>query len=237
MSSTLFVLGLAISASATTFTTIMIGRVLVGLGVGIGFVASPNYLSEISPKEYRGYFTSWSEIGCNVGVLFGFSTSTLINADFFGLVSGWRLMFVTGCMLPLLLIGLVFSVMVESPRWLVRRERYNDSLDLLRRLYPAGFDVSDVLRNIKDDIEREKDIQQLDGWDFLLHPAPIVWRMLVVGLGIAIAHEICGIDAIQYYLVFILQALGITNEVQQAKFFDCTSFSKAVLSICLDFVS
>ena len=127
--------------------------------------------------------------------------------------------------------------MVESPRWLVRRERYNDSLDLLRRLYPAGFDVSDVLRNIKDDIEREKDIQQLDGWDFLLHPAPIVWRMLVVGLGIAIAHEICGIDAIQYYLVFILQALGITNEVQQAKFFDCTSFSKAVLSICLDFVS
>ena len=226
ISSTLFVLGLAISASATTFTTIMIGRVLVGLGVGIGFVASPNYLSEISPKEYRGYFTSWSEIGCNVGVLFGFSTSAFINADFFGLVGGWRLMFATGCMLPLLLIGLVFSVMVESPRWLVRRERYNDSLDVLRRLHPAGFDVSNVLLNIKDDIEREKDLQQLDGWNFLIHPAPIVRRMLAIGLGIAISHEICGIDAIQYYLVFILQALGISNEVEQAKFLISLAFLK-----------
>ena len=226
ISSALFVLGSTITALSMTYTTIMIGRVLVGLGVGIGFATSPNYLSEISPKEHRGYFTSWTEIGCNVGILFGFSTSLCIHANYFGFVSGWRLMFAIGCILPLVLICLALFVMVESPRWLVRRGRYQDGLDVLTRLYPGGYDVSSVLKDIQNDIELEKAMQQMHDWNFVVHPSPAVRRMLSIGLGIAICHEICGIDAIQYYLVFILQASGITNQLEQAKFLIALAFLK-----------
>ena len=52
------------------------------------------------------------------------------------------------------------------------------------------------------------------GWDAILSPSPAVKRMVIVGVGSAIAQQICGIDAIQYYLVEILKDSGVedTNE-------------------------
>ena len=55
---TLFFLGSAIMAAATSPAILIVGRVFVGLGVGMASMASPLYISEASPARVRGALVS-----------------------------------------------------------------------------------------------------------------------------------------------------------------------------------
>jgi MFS family permease len=69
-----FIVGVLIVVMAQSFTTLMMGRVFVGLGVGFGLAIDSLYISEISPAANRGRLVTWCEIGTNVGVLLGFGS-------------------------------------------------------------------------------------------------------------------------------------------------------------------
>jgi SP family myo-inositol transporter-like MFS transporter 13 len=55
---TLFFIGSAIMAAATSPAILIVGRVFVGLGVGMASMASPLYISEASPPKVRGALVS-----------------------------------------------------------------------------------------------------------------------------------------------------------------------------------
>lgn len=55
---TLFFMGSAIMASAMNPSILIVGRVFVGLGVGMASMASPLYISEASPTRVRGALVS-----------------------------------------------------------------------------------------------------------------------------------------------------------------------------------
>jgi hypothetical protein len=39
--------------------------------------------------------------------------------------------------------------------------------------------------------------------------------MLIVGVGVAVCQQLVGIDAIQYFLLFILKQAGVTSTADQ----------------------
>jgi MFS family permease len=131
-----FIIGSIIMASATNYTVLMVGRVFVGLGVGFGLAIDPLYIAEISPAEHRGRLVTWSEIAINVGLVFGFFSGIM----FYGVADDlqWRLMFAMGCILPIVMIILVQTVMPESPRFLVEKQRIPEARQILKTLYPEG---------------------------------------------------------------------------------------------------
>ena len=49
----------------------------------------------------------------------------------------------------------------------------------------------------------------------ILFPTPAFKRMLLVGVGTAIAQQAVGIDAIQYFLVYILDEAGVKTRKTQ----------------------
>jgi len=55
---TLFLIGSIILAAAPNPATLIVGRVFVGLGVGMASMASPLYISEASPTRVRGALVS-----------------------------------------------------------------------------------------------------------------------------------------------------------------------------------
>jgi sugar porter (SP) family MFS transporter len=209
-----FLIGIFIMIMSHSLQTLMVGRAFVGWGIGVGLSIDPLYISEVSPPQSRGSLVTYSEIAINVGLVFGFSTSLFLS----GLNDSmeWRVMFLLGAIMPLLLIIVVFKVMPESPRWLVQRGRHDEARNVLEMIYPEGFDVTPVLESIKEAIQRDSSTNMALGWSFLWRPSPAVFRMLLVGVGAPVAQQMVGIDAIQYYLVDVIARSGIDSKEGQS---------------------
>jgi MFS family permease len=75
--------------------------------------------------------------------------------------------------------------------------------------------VEPVVVDIKEALEREEMAEHAVGWGIICSPTPAIRRMLIVGVGIAIAQQAVGIDAIQYYLLDVLAQSGIDSETKQ----------------------
>ena len=75
-----------------------------------------------------------------------------------------------------------------------------------------AFDVEPVIQDIKEALERERIAEEAVGWNMILMPTPAIRRMLMVGVGTAIAQQAVGIDAIQYYVIDVLEESGVESE-------------------------
>ena len=106
----LFTIGAAVMALAPTVQVLMIGRLIIGVGVGAASQIVPLYLSEVAPIQIRGK-------------LVAFNVTMIVFAQFLASIlaflirPNWRLMLgLAGVPSFLQLIGILF--MPESPRWL-----------------------------------------------------------------------------------------------------------------------
>ena len=106
----LFTIGAFTMAFAPSIVVLMIGRVLVGLGVGVAAQIVPLYLSETAPLEIRGKVIAINTAMITGGQLFSVILVFLIRPN-------WRLMLGLSAVPSVLqFIGMIF--LPESPRWL-----------------------------------------------------------------------------------------------------------------------
>jgi len=129
-------------------------------------------------------------------------------------------MFGLGAILPMIIVFLAIFVMPDSPRWLLMKGRQDEARRVLKELLypPPDTDALDeMVADIRDKIATEAQTTAdaaAVGWtSFWLVPS--IKRMLLVGVGIAVAQQLVGIDAIQYFLVFILDEAGIHSRTEQ----------------------
>lgn len=177
------------------------------------------YISEISPAKHRGYLVTWSEIAINAGIVLGFSLGIFfadINPG-----AQWRIMLALGMVMPAIFIFLVLNILPESPRWLVAKSHDDDAKVVLQQVYPENYPVHEIIDDIKEALERERIAEQTFGWSVILSPTPAFRRMLLVGIGTAIAQQAVGIDALQYYLVDVLESSGLHSERMQSFLMVC----------------
>jgi predicted MFS family arabinose efflux permease len=126
-------------------------------------------------------------------------------------------MFLCGSILPILMIILVLTVMVESPRWLVSKDRVDDAIIVLQQIYPPNVDTKSIIYEIQESIQRDKQAENGSvGWSIIRHPTPGFQRMLLIGISMAIAQQAIGIDAIQYYLLDVIDEAGYASVQRQS---------------------
>lgn len=209
----LFIVGTVIVCIAQNYEILIIGRMFLGLGVGFGLAIDPLYISEISPACHRGQLVTWSEFALNIGIVLGFASGIIFSGV--PANKAWRYMFGLGAILPSILLIFVSFVMPESPRWLMANEREEEALSILRRIYPQGFQVELIAKDIRESLVKEALAENTVGWGVIFFPTPAFRRMLLVGISVAIAQQAVGIDAIQYYMVYILEESGISDRTEQ----------------------
>ena len=109
----LFVAGAILMAAAPAPWMIILGRIFVGLGVGMASMTAPLYISEASPARVRGALVSTNGMLITGGAFLSY----VINYAFTKIHGTWRWMLgVAG--LPALIQFLLMLWLPESPRWL-----------------------------------------------------------------------------------------------------------------------
>ena len=119
-----FIIGATVLYSATEYSTLLVGRILMGCAVAISGVADVAYLHEISPIQYRGSIVSCNEAcisaGFMISYLSGYGISVLVPNG------GWRYMFLLGGLVAIVqLICMLY--MPESPVWLRQKGRIEEA--------------------------------------------------------------------------------------------------------------
>lgn len=143
VSSLIFVVGsLLLSIFAVNYTSLIIGRFVVGLGVGAASMVMPLYVCEASPTNIRGAMVTY----VNVAITFGQVFSACVDGAFAEVHEGWKWMLGLAA-IPAAIQFIGFFFMPESPRWLLE----NNYVD-------QGRAVLKSIRNVDDAEEEAQDI-------------------------------------------------------------------------------
>jgi MFS transporter, SP family, arabinose:H+ symporter len=198
----LFIVGSIWSAIAQEVYSFMIARFLGGVAIGISTVASPMYISEISPPENRGRLAGMFQFNIVFGILMAFFSNYLlasIGED------AWRWML--GIMaIPSVIYTLSCLAIPESPRWLLTVGRRAQAIAVMKLISPESS---------------ETDIQQSANAMTAANDQPDVrfgfWskrmmRPIMIAFLVAFFNQMSGINAILYFAPRIFELTGLGQQ-------------------------
>ncbi|WOK99504.1 hypothetical protein Cni_G08216 [Canna indica] len=194
-------------ASARNPTYLIVGRVFVGLGVGMASMTSLLYISEASPARIRGALVSTNGFLITGGQFL----SNLINLAFTKAPGTWRWMLGVAA-LPALVQFVLMLLLPESPRWLYRKRREEEAGAILRKIYPAT-EVEGEIRALRESVEaeiREEGSSEKINLIKLLK-TKTVRRGLIAGVGLQVFQQFVGINTVMYYSPTIVQLAGFAS--------------------------
>ncbi|XP_028804551.1 probable inositol transporter 2 [Neltuma alba] len=203
----LFFAGSVIMSAATGPPILLVGRVFVGLGVGMASMASPLYISEASPTRVRGALVSLNGFLITGGQFLSY----VINLAFTKAPGTWRWMLGVAAAPALIQIALML-MLPESPRWLFRKGKEEEAKAILKKIYPPG-EVEDEINALKESVEMEvKESASSEEVSILkLLKTTTVRRGLYAGMGLQIFQQFVGINTVMYYSPTIVQLAGFAS--------------------------
>ncbi|MCG2462784.1 sugar porter family MFS transporter [Flavobacteriaceae bacterium F89] len=189
-------------AVAANFTQLVVARIVGGLGVGAASMLSPLYISEIAPAHKRGMLVSLYQLAIVIGINIVFFANYMIagsNTEQWNIDLGWRYMLGSET-IPAILFLLALFFVPESPRWLSKKGRDVEALDVLSKINSKEIAIK-VHFDIKAVLGQEKGtLSELF--------APGLRVAMVIGIFLALFSQITGINAIMYYAPEILKGAG-----------------------------
>lgn len=192
-----FIIGALGSGFAGGVATLIVSRVVLGLGVGTASSLIPTYLAELSPADKRGFLTGLFQLMVMTGILIAYISNYALS----GLFSGWRWM-LGGAAIPALILFLGALVLPESPRFLVRQGREQEAGQVLSRMYAGNTDAVRVnLEQI-----REQAAVEDGGWHELF--GSFARPALIAAIGLAVFQQVMGCNTVLYYAPTIFTDVG-----------------------------
>jgi sugar porter (SP) family MFS transporter len=210
----LFAVSSVCTGWAPNFSVFAFWRIIGGVAIGMASNLSPLYIAEVSPAHLRGRLVSLNQLTIVIGILLAdmvnwliarplpaHATSAMIAASWDGQV-GWRWMF-SAVALPsaVFLIGAV--LIPESPRWLARQGRDQESRDILARIagsIHADRELSAIQETLRGEQAGRIKLSEL--------MAPGLLKIIGIGVVLAIFQQWCGINVIFSYAQDIFNAAG-----------------------------
>ena len=110
-------------------------RFVAGMGIGGQYAAINSAIDEMMPSKYRGRVDIWINGTYWAGAIIG-SFASLIFLNAFAVNVGWRLAFLMGPVLALVVI-VVGRTLPESPRWLMTHGRVEEAERELAKIEDA----------------------------------------------------------------------------------------------------
>uniref|UniRef100_A0A0E0FFU0 Major facilitator superfamily (MFS) profile domain-containing protein n=1 Tax=Oryza nivara TaxID=4536 RepID=A0A0E0FFU0_ORYNI len=211
--------GAFLSATAHDVRTMIIGRLLAGIGIGISSALVPLYISEvlehaqqlsylrlrlqISPTEIRGALGSVNQLFICIGIL----AALVAGLPLAGNPAWWRTMFGIS-IVPSILLALGMAVSPESPRWLFQQGKLSQAETAIKKLY-GREKVAEVMYDLKAASQGSSEPDA--GWLDLFSKR--YWKVVSVGAAMFLFQQLAGINAVVYYSTSVFRSAGIASDV------------------------
>lgn len=214
-----FAVGAIATALAPMLSWLIVGRIVVGFGIGFASFVAPLYISEIAPPNLRGGLVSLNQLAITVGIVLAY----LVDYAFAG-IEGWRWMLGLA-VIPAIILGIGIWFVPDSPRWLMSRGSVKQAAIVLRKIRGTS-NVDYELQEIQQGLNQQK-----ASWSEVF--SATVRPALYVGVGLAIFQQFSGINTVIYYAPQIFQLSGF----QSASAAILATFSVGIINVLLTLVA
>ncbi|XP_070558860.1 proton myo-inositol cotransporter-like isoform X3 [Ptychodera flava] len=211
IASGILTIGAVTAGAAPSKVALIVGRLIVGIGIGLASMTVPMYIAECAPTHMRGRLVTIN----NMFITGGQFVASLVDGAFsYDKENGWRYMLgLAG--VPSLLQFVGFLFLPESPRWLIARGRKDEARRVLSMMR-GGTSVDDEVDEIQHTIDKQHGerhgragrkpviVQMLQN--------PPVRRALIVGCGMQMFQQLAGINTVMYYSATIIKMSGVKDD-------------------------
>uniref|UniRef100_A0A7N2LP93 Major facilitator superfamily (MFS) profile domain-containing protein n=1 Tax=Quercus lobata TaxID=97700 RepID=A0A7N2LP93_QUELO len=204
-------------ATTNSLWGMLLGRLFVGTGMGLGPPVASLYVAEVSPTFIRGTYGSFTQIATCLG---------LLGALFIGLpakeiVDWWRVCFWVS-IVPAVLLALCMEFCAESPHWLLKRGRGAEAEAEFERLL-GGLHVKSAMAELSrsergDEVDTVKLSELLYGRYF---------KVVFIGSTLFALQQLSGINAIFYFSTTVFKSFGVPSDLANI----CVGFSNLFGSV------
>lgn len=133
--SVIWVIGSIIVAASQGIAMLIVGRIINGMCVGICSAQVPVYISEIAPASKRGRLVGCQQWAITWGIMIMFYIS--YGCSFASGTAAFRIPWALQ-MIPAILLFFGMMFLPESPRWLARKDRWEECNAVLTLVHGKG---------------------------------------------------------------------------------------------------
>ena len=201
--SAFFAAGGLVTAFAPHVWVLLVGRFVMGLGVGGSASAVTVYLVEVAPTRHRGKIGSLGQVMVVVGILSAYLVGYALQPH-----DAWRWMLGVS-VFPALVLAIGLRTLPESPRWFVTQARYCEARAALVRLRDPDPDGElDALKRAYDEATRAaRSVRQVLGEMF----SPGARWNSAAAMLLALLVQFIGTNSIIYYAPTALVNAGLST--------------------------
>nr|XP_018260601.1 MFS transporter, SP family, solute carrier family 2 (myo-inositol transporter), member 13 [Kwoniella dejecticola CBS 10117]OBR82759.1 MFS transporter, SP family, solute carrier family 2 (myo-inositol transporter), member 13 [Kwoniella dejecticola CBS 10117] len=208
---TFFTVGAILIASSYSLAQIIVGRVVLGVGVGGAAVIAPMYITELAPTAVRGRCIGINALFIPVGQV----VAAGIGAGVQQMQHGWRLLFALG-VVPSMVQLVLMHWLPESPRVLILRKQTHEARKVMQKVYKNASDaqIEFKLRVAEEYVAATTKLQSELTLRQRLHK---LWhtkayrRPILTVSGLQFFGQLCGFNALLYYAGTLFGLLGLSN--------------------------
>ncbi|RWR90406.1 sugar carrier protein C isoform X1 [Cinnamomum micranthum f. kanehirae] len=199
-----YLVGAAVNGAAYAVWMLILGRLLLGAGIGLVIQAAPMFLSEIALPQKRGIWNSGFQLMITIGIL----VANLVNYGTGKMKGdiGWRLSLGLAAV-PGIIVFVGTFFLPETPNSLIERGDEGKALTMLKKIRGVE-DVNEEFADLLEASEASKKVKN-------------PWRAIVtrkyrpqflITLLIPFFQQLTGINVVMFYAPVLFQTLGFKND-------------------------
>ncbi|XP_061357225.1 sugar transport protein 10-like [Gastrolobium bilobum] len=197
-----FLVGALLNGFAANIEMLIIGRILLGFGVGYCNQSVPVYLSEMAPAKIRGALN----IGFQMMITIGILIANLINYGTSKHQNGWRMSLGIGAV-PAILLCVGSLCLDETPNSLIERGKHMKAKEMLQKIRGTN-NVDEEYQDLVDASEAASKVD--NPWKNIAQPENR--PQLTFCSLIPFFQQLTGINVIMFYAPVLFKILGFGND-------------------------